>query len=212
MNKKPRILNVATIKQRKYDTLDMGEYYNKLLGEIESSCRIFIYGSSGSGKSVFSLKLADHFARHHGKCLYNSHEEGMKQTIRDRIINYDINASRLFVGDRIGFDDLIDNIRTKHYRMVIQDSVQYSQFTYDQLQTLNHEFKKRKMILVLISFGKTYKAPKCNTDIMHACDVKMFFDKGEVIVDSRYLEQTTTVRLFSPGKKKAVSEPSLFPE
>ena len=39
-----------------YDTLDMGDYYNKLLGEIESSCRIFIYGSSGSCKSGSSIR------------------------------------------------------------------------------------------------------------------------------------------------------------
>jgi hypothetical protein len=135
----------------------------------------------------------------------------MKQTIQTRINNFNIEAAKLYVGERIEFDVLIDLIRKRYYRLLIQDSVQYSQFTYEQLQILNDLFKKRKLMIILVSFGTAYKKPKCNTDIMHACDVKMFFDKGEVIVDSRYLDQTTSVKLFTPGRKKTVNEPTLFP-
>lgn len=209
MKQKVKILNVATIKQRKYDTLDLDAFYNNLLGQIESRCWIFLYGTSGSGKSVFAMQFANHFAKKVGKSLYNSHEEAMKQTIRDRLVNFNIDATRLFVGEQISFEDIIEKIRSNYYRMVIFDSVQYARFTYDQLQKLDAAFKKRKIVFVLVSFGKQYKNPACSVDIMHACDVKIFFDKGVATVDSRYKGETVKARIFTPNKQGVV-ERTLF--
>lgn len=72
---KARIINLKTLKQKKYDVIDMGDYYNNLFGEIEAKTSFFFYGTSGSGKSVFVIQLANYFTEHFkAKALYCSHE------------------------------------------------------------------------------------------------------------------------------------------
>ena len=197
---KARIINIKTLKNKTYDELDLGEYYNSILGRIESKTSIFAYGTSGSGKSVFTLKRSNHFADNVGKAIYCSHEEALKKTIRDRAINFDINSTRLYIGEFIDFDTLVAKIKSNYYRMFIIDSVKYMRFTIDQLHELNALYRKRKIVTVLVSFGSAYKKPDCNFDLMHECDIKMFFDKGTVTVDSRYLDTTKKHRLFTPGQ------------
>ena len=129
------IYNVKTIREKKYDTLDLGEY-NHLLGECESRFVMTLYGHSGSGKSVFALRFADYFAKYVGKTLYNSHEEKINQTLRDRIKEWNINAPKLFFGNSLKFGRMVDVIRKNRYRAVFIDSVKYMDFTDEQLQEL----------------------------------------------------------------------------
>ncbi|MBN1987847.1 MAG: hypothetical protein JW783_00435 [Bacteroidales bacterium] len=205
-----RIVNIETLRKKKYDELDLGDFYNSLLGIIESKTSIFIYGTSGSGKSVFTLQFAANYADKVGKTLYNSHEESLKKSIHDRVVNFNIKAKKLYVGESVGFAEMVDKIKRNYYRMVVVDSVQYMNFTYAQQKELYATFKKRKIILVLVSFGSSYKKPACAIDIMHACDIKMFFDKGVVTVDSRYLSETRKTRIFTPRQSAVHVQGALF--
>lgn len=207
---KPRIININTLKNKKYDELDMGSYYNDMLGMIESKTLIFCYGTSGSGKSVWVMQLANFFTSNFkAKGLYCSHEEAFKKSMRDRSNNFNIESNKLYIGMNIDFETLVEKITRNYYRMVIIDSVQYMRFNYEQLQQLNTLFTKRKLIVVLVSFGASYKKPDCSREIMHACDIKIFFDAGVATVDSRYLDKTKKVRLFNP-QTEAISQPTLF--
>ena len=210
--KKPnvRIVNLDTLKAKKYDELDLGEYYNTLFGTVEAKTLFFFYGTSGSGKSVFTIRLANHICDHLKlKGLYCSHEEALKKSMRDRANNFRIESRRLYIGQNIDFETLIEKIRSNYYRMAIIDSVQYMRFTYEQLKQLNFEFTKRKLLIILVSFGQAYKKPDCSAEIMHACDVKVFFDAGVATIDSRYLDTSKRVRLFSP-QTTVISQTSLF--
>ena len=206
----PRIINIKTLKKKSYDILDLGEYYRELFGEIESRTSFFFYGTSGSGKSVFTIQLANHFCEtKKAKGLYCSHEEALKKSMQDRTNNFKIESEKLYVGQNIDFDTLMLKIRRNYYRMAIIDSVQYMRFTPEQFQELTKTFAKRKFIPVLVSFGTAYKKPACNVELMHACDVKVFFDKGVATIDSRYLDTIKKVRLFTP-QSTAIQNPTLF--
>jgi archaellum biogenesis ATPase FlaH len=207
---KARIINIKTLKEKKYDELDLGEYYNKLFGQVESKTLFFFYGTSGSGKSVFTMSFANFLCDHIKlKGLYCSHEEALKKSMRDRANNFKIESKRLYIGQNIDFNTLLDKIRRNYYRLAIIDSVQYMRFTYEQLKQLNAEFTKRKLIVILASFGTAYKNPSCSNEIMHACDVKVFFDAGVATIDSRYLDTVKKIRLFSP-QTTAIQQQSLF--
>lgn len=203
---KQRIININTLKEKKYDELDLGSYYNDLFGTIESKTSIFIYGSPGSGKSVFTIKLANEYADLIGKTLYNSHEEALKKSMRDRAINFNLCSKKLYIGATLDFDYLVKKITSNHYRMVIIDSVQYMSLTYEQIKTLNSLFAKRKIIFVYVSFGNAYKNPKCSHDIMHSCDIKLYFDAGMLTIDSRYKSEITKVKLFTPKKAQGANQ------
>lgn len=197
----PKLINIQTLKEKTYDELDLGDYYNNLLGNIESKTSIFIYGTSGSGKSVFTMQLADHFSGKTRKSLYCSYEEALKKTMRERAKNFNISSTKLYVCEYANFEWLVDKITRNHYRMVIIDSVQFAEFTPAQQKQLSQTFRKRKIVWVFVSFGTGYKKPKCSVDIMHACDIKIFFDAGVATIDSRYKGETVNVRLFNPQRK-----------
>ncbi len=205
-----RIINIKTLKAKKYDELDLGEHYNNLFGQVESKTMFFFYGTSGSGKSVFTMRFANFLCDQlRLKGLYCSHEEALKKSMRDRANNFKIESTRLYIGANVDFETLCEKIRKNYYRVVIVDSVQYMQFTYDQLKQLNAEFTKRKLIVILVSFGTAYKKPACSNEIMHACDVKVFFDAGVATIDSRYLDSVKKVKLFSP-QSTVLQQQSLF--
>jgi predicted ATP-dependent serine protease len=126
---KRQIYNIKTLKEKKFQTLAFSDEYIKLPGSPQRNFTAMCYGESGSGKSVFLLKFADYFARNFGKTLYNSHEEGVNQTVVDRINNFDISAKKLFIGNALTFDEMCDKIEKNYYRLVIIDSVKYMGFT-----------------------------------------------------------------------------------
>lgn len=203
-----QIFNIKTIKAKRFDTLDLGSFYNSLFGEPESKFTIMFYGAPGCGKSVTALQLADYIADNIGKVLYNSHEERINQTIRDRIINYSIQSPRLYFGNALTYEEMVHKIEKNYYRAVFIDSVQYMSFTYEQLKDLRKSFAKRKLIVGMVSFGKAKWAPKCQDDMLHAADVKCFLKNGNINIESRYLKKPIDYRLFTPGS--ATNQQTLF--
>jgi predicted ATP-dependent serine protease len=193
-----KIMNVKSLSEKKFDTLDLGDY-NKQLGQPESKCTIMVYGPSGSGKSVWVMQLADHFAKNIGKTLYDSHEERLNQTLRDRIVKFGITAPKLYFSNGLTFEELMKKIRSNYYRCVIIDSVQYALFTVEQLKELRHVYAKRKIMVVLVSFGTAVGSTKNANDLLHAADIKCFVKAGTMEVISRYLHEPQNIRLFKPN-------------
>ena len=192
-----KIFNVKSVRERNYDTLDLGERFNELLGRPEAKFTAMLYGGSGCGKSVFALQLADYFAKHYGKVLYNSHEE-INQTLSNRIQSFNIDAPKLYFGNKLDLDEMMHKIKRNYYRMVIIDSVQYMEFTEEQYKYLRETFAKRKLAIVMVSFG-TKGNPTKAKDLLHASDIKAFFKDGKIDVMSSYLSKPKVKRLFSEG-------------
>jgi len=117
--KEHRIISIKTLKEKKYETIDLGDY-NKLFGIIQSKFIIMLYGPSGSGKSVFALQLCEELTKH-GKLLYNSHEERDKKTIQDRVINFNINSPKIALGVSLPFEVMLEKIKSNHYSYVVID-------------------------------------------------------------------------------------------
>lgn len=191
-----QIYNVKTLRNKNYHLLDLGDPWRDLFGKPEAKFVMMVYGPSGSGKSVLVLRFCNMLAHRFGKVLYNSHEEGTNKTIQDRIENFDIDAPKLYIGDKLPFEEMVEKIRRNYYRFVVIDSVQYMAFTYDQLKTLRKEFKRRNLSVVLVSFGKTKHNPQSATDLLHASDIKCFVKDGIAEVESRYLSAPTKTQLF----------------
>lgn len=207
MKKEHRIISIKTLKEKKYETIDLGEY-NKLFGLIQSKFTIMLYGPSGSGKSVFALQLCQELSKH-GKLLYNSHEERDNKTLQDRAIEFNINSTKIAIGVSIPFDVMLEKTKSNHYHYIVIDSVQYMNLTYDQLKQLQEFAKRKKKFgIIMISFGNTLGSPKNAIDHLHASDVKCFFKGGNVNVISRYTNQPVDQLLFRPKAKN--SQPTLF--
>jgi nucleoside-triphosphatase THEP1 len=205
VKEKCKIISVKTLKKKQYETLDLGAEYAALLGVMQTRFVMMLYGQSGSGKSVFALRLAARLARE-GKVLYNSHEEKDNKTLQDRVNEFGIDAGRLYIGVSLDYDQMIDKIRRNHYHFVVIDSVQYMSFTYDQLISLNEIFRRKKKFgIILISFGSSPGNPDRARDLLHASDVKCWFKDGRLNVISRYLKNPVNKLLFQTGGKQQLT-------
>lgn len=195
------IFNVRSIQERKFDTINLGENYTALFGKPESKFTAMFYGASGSGKSVAALQLADYYATHIGKALYNSHEERVNQTIQERIAKFNITSGKLYFGNALSFDEMVDKIQKNYYRAVFIDSVQYMDFTYEQFKQLRQHFAKRKLAIVMVSFGNTLGSPDRAKDLLHASDIKGFL----ITESSTWLADTPTAQLQNNYSLQATS-------
>ena len=202
------IFSVKTLKEKKYHMMELAPEYAKLMGQPERKFTAIHYGESGSGKSVHTLRFADYFAKNFGKVLYNSHEESINKTIQDRINNFNIDAKNLFVANAINFNRMCDYIRKNYYKLVIIDSVKYMNFTIDELKELRTSFAKRQISVIMIDFGDTKGKPASGKDLIHASDIKMYFNNGRVYSISRYLDKPVEQQIFIPQEVK--KQPSLF--
>ncbi|NDW10472.1 hypothetical protein [Dysgonomonas sp. 520] len=195
---KREIFSIKAIREKKFQTLELSEEYASLMGKPEKKFISINYGESGSGKSVFTLKFANYFAKNFGKVLYNSHEEKVNQTIQDRVNNFNIDASKLYIANGLPFDRMCHYIEKNYYRLVIIDSVKYMNFTIDQLKELRERFAKRQLSVMMVDFGSSKGSPASGKDLIHASDVKMYFKDGRVHTISRYLDKPTERQLFVP--------------
>ncbi len=194
------IYNIKSIQERNYKILDLGKY-SPLMGRPENRFTAMMYGESGSGKSVFTLQFADYYSHYYGKVLYNSHEEGVNQTIKDRITDFDIKSPKLWVGNKLDYEQMCHKIERNYYRLVVVDSVQYMNFSFEQLKEMRERFKKRHLSIVLVSFGQSQGKPAGAgaIDLLHASDIKLFFKNGTCHSHGRYLSKPVSQRLFVPG-------------
>lgn len=199
-----KIYNVKSVKEKRYHSLDLGPF-SQLVGKPEGKFVGMGYGEPGGGKSVWMLRFADFYASNVGKVLYNSHEEGVRQTLRDRINDFGIQSPRLYFGNGLTYDEMVHKIERNYYRMAIVDSVQYMGFTYDQLRELRERFAKRHFSLMMVSFGSSKGSPSCDKNLLHACDIKLFFKDGKVYSHGRGLAKPVTQVLFNANENQQLS-------
>ncbi len=202
-----KIFNIKSVKGKSYKTLDIGDY-NQLFGRPESKFTAMNYGASGGGKSVFTLQFGAYYANNIGKVLYNSHEEGVNQSLRDRIVEFEIDAPRLYFGNKLSYEEMCYKIERNYYRLVIIDSVQYMNFTYEQLKELRERFNRRLLSVMMVSFGNTKGSPDKAKELLHASDIKAFFKNGRVNITSRYLSKPVDKVLYQP--QQATTQGLLF--
>jgi predicted ATP-dependent serine protease len=200
------IFNVKAIKEKKYNPMVLDEYYKNIMGEVDSKFTGTLYGGSGAGKSVFALQFANWFANNIGKALYNSHEEAVNKTIQDRVNQWNIDAPKLYFGNKLDYETMCKKIVANKYRLVIIDSVKYMDFTADQLYDFNYRFRKRSICLLMVAFGTGIGSTDGAKDHLHASDVKLYFTKGKIHSHGRYISAPKNITLFKP----TVEEVNLF--
>ncbi len=206
---KGRIYSIKTIREKNYHGVEFAPEFVELLGSPEANFTGMFYGKSGSGKSVQLLKLCEHYSETYGKVLYNTHEEGVNKTIRKRIEDHNINSQKLYMGDRIDFELLCKKIKSNSYRMIVLDSVNVMKFTVAQLLELRRLFAKRKLAVVMVAFGTQMGSTRNVDDLLHACDIKVFFKDGVAYSHGRYTSGVVEKRFFDTKQKK-IGQPSLF--
>ena len=200
VEKKPQdrsvqIYSTKRIRKKKFRHVEVGEY-GALIGEIEARCNIMLYGPSGGGKTVFAIRLANYLSKKYGKTLYASHEEDTNKSVVDRINEWSIDSEKMYFAGRMTFEQFCKKVKSNKYRVCVIDSLQYAEFTYDQLKKFREMFKKRHIILIMVSFGTAMSKTLGFNDHLHASDVKLYFKDGYVTSHGRYIGKPVKQKLF----------------
>ncbi len=82
--KDPKIINSLDLKKIQYDPIGLQNKYKQVIGNVEKSTSILIYGRSGHGKSTFAILFAKHLADLGKKVLFVSGEEGTSERFTEK--------------------------------------------------------------------------------------------------------------------------------
>lgn len=192
-----RVINVQTLLNKRYhEVTDIAERYQVLFGIPERNFKMAIAGPSTSGKSSWALLLADHLADVWGKTLYNSWEEGHGKTIQARAMERGIQSRKLYIADRMPFEEMLAKVKRNAYRISIIDSIRFMDLSEEQYRELVATHKRKAFIF--IGHGDNYGKMEGGALIWKDADIKVFIKDGKAKISSRYTGGQVEIRLFKP--------------
>jgi hypothetical protein len=112
-----------------FSTLLFTGKWKNLIGLPSEHFKLMIYGKAGSGKSTFSLKLADYLAQLGKSVLYVAGEEKFGYTLHEKIVRLNISSPNLYLNDKLPTD-------LSKYDVVFIDSVNTLSLTPEDLEKL----------------------------------------------------------------------------
>lgn len=182
-----RALSVNDIRTYKPAVLDFEGEWLASFGCPEVTGAWIVWGPSGSGKTRFALQVAKYLARFE-RVAYDSLEEGLSLSMQNAIIQTGMaEVARNFVLlDKEPIPELKERLRKKKSpRVVIIDSVQYTQLTYADYIALKDEFRNKLFIFISHADGRE---PKGNVakSIRYDAFVKISVLGYKASVMSRY--------------------------
>jgi len=147
----------------------------------------FIWGNSSNGKTTFVLQLCKYLTKF-GRVAYNSMEEGDSESMKLAFQRVDLSscARRIILLDNEPIDELKERLRLhKAQRIIVIDSIQYSNMSYSDYKELRNEF--RDVLFIIVSHAKG-KEPKDNRadSIRYDASVKIWIEGFKAFITSRY--------------------------
>lgn len=120
-------ISVDKLLRKKFTIIKLNDALEKLMGNLECSGSVLIYGDSGNGKTTFSLQLAKALCQTK-KVGYNSIEEKAKYSFQQAIKKANILSvkSKFKLWVSLTVEELIEELsKKKSPDVVFIDSIQY---------------------------------------------------------------------------------------
>ena len=175
-----KTIGVNNFINKKFDIFPFEGQWKESFGEPEKNFKMILYGSSGNGKTEFSVQFAKYLAGF-GKVVYCSYEQGISKSLQDAIIrnNMESVAGKVMFLSGGSISELIEYIRKSGSRIVIIDSLDYMKLTTEQFKILTKTFPKKAFIIVAWSRNETPKS-QYGKDIEFMCDIKSFVENFRI--------------------------------
>lgn len=174
MSKIKRAISVDEIEKMKFNELQLSPFFDKLLGNPERSGVWIIWGESFNGKTDFALQLAKELTMS-GRVYYNSLEEGARKSLQNAIIRNNMRevARKFIIGNRESLEYVKIRLRKKKSPDIcFIDSIQYTQMTKKEYQSLKEEFPNKLFIFISHADGKNPKGALANF-VKYDADIKI---------------------------------------
>lgn len=191
--------NVRDIDLSEGERFSLGDEELELIfgGGIVIGSVILLGGEPGIGKSTFLTQVAAYFAEHHGRVLYATGEESLKQ-VRLRAMRLDAEKDDFFLLAENNLSHVFDNVRKIEPKLLIVDSIQT--LFDDSIDSVSGsvaqirectakllQLAKREQLTVMIAGHVTKEGVIAGPRLLeHMVDVVMYFE-GRRYQDYRIL-------------------------
>ncbi|MCF6184226.1 MAG: hypothetical protein L3J56_06310 [Bacteroidales bacterium] len=186
---------------KKTKTLDFTDEWLALIGKPEVKGSWFIWGNSGNGKTIFSVKLAKYLSTF-GRVLYNSLEEGLSASLKRAFKLAEVSGKdKITLLDKEPMNELAERLRKrKSPKFIIIDSFQYTGLNAMTYKQLTNEFSNKLFIFVSHADGKQPSGRTAKT-VHYDANVKIWIDGFKAFSKSRY-GGTEPLTIWEEGAKK----------
>lgn len=157
------------------------------MGKVDEHFIMIIWGSSGNGKSSFTMTLVEDLSRV-GAVLYVSLEEGHTLSLQSNVMRHisPDNKNVRFADHKMSYDALMEYLSKKRTaKTIVIDSLQYWLIDYRQYQHLKEKFPNKSFIFISHANGKLPDG-KTASKIMYDAGIKIRVEGFIAFVRSRY--------------------------
>gem|GEM_PF-296478 len=203
-------ISVKNIVQKKYCLVDgLSKEIKEALGEIEDTFTAIIYGESGHGKTNMTVQLLKELNTL-GNMLYVSYEEGHGKSIQDLIMRHKLadELPNLQFSDGETIQELVAYLKRKQSpNVVVIDSWQYSEFTFEDYKELKRLFvfgktKGRRKIFIFISHVNGSRPDgKSAIEVKRDCNIKIHVSHFVGFIVSRFSGSIKNYCIYEAGAK-----------
>lgn len=130
---KNTIMSSEDIVNLQFNKLGFTGKWLKLIGNPSVGFRTMIFGKPKMGKSYLAVDYAGYLARNHGTVLYVAREEGIDDTLQQKLKDKNVAHPDLYVSDYLPED-------LSEYDFVFLDSVNKLGLTPEDLDRLDKEY------------------------------------------------------------------------
>jgi hypothetical protein len=200
-------LSIAQISRKKFRMLQgLSASFMAAHGELEDRFTACIYGDSGQGKTNYLMQFVSQLldVMPKERCLYVSLEEGHGKAILNTLLRQDMAKynSRLLIMDHCTYGELMDKLnRRRSPKIVVLDSVQYLNLTWDQYVNLKESHPNKIILFISHSEGKKAKGSTAK-GIVYDANIKVRVEGFKALVTSRF-GGTENYVIWEEGAKKA---------
>lgn len=186
------IMNSMDIVKLNFEKLGLTGKWLQLIGNPSKDFTAMIYGKPKMGKSYLAVDFAGYLARNHGRVLYVAKEEGIDDTLQEKLDDKNVACAELDVSNYL--PEQMDQ-----YDFVFLDSVTKLGLSPKDLNDLKRRYPEKAFIFI---FQTTKHGNfKGNNEFQHDVDVVIEIPvKGKAVQYGRF-NQGGSMNIF--GEKEA---------
>lgn len=185
---KNTIMSSVDVVKLNFDKIGFSGKWKKLIGDPSSGFTAMIFGRPKMGKSYLAVDFSGYLARNHGTVLYVAREEGIDDTLQQKLKNKNVAHPDLYVSDYLPED-------LSAYDFVFLDSVNKLNLLPEDLETLKRKFPSTSFIYI---FQTTKQGNfRGGNEFQHDVDIVIEIpEKGKAIQFGRF-NQGGEIDIFS---------------
>ncbi|MBD3748542.1 MAG: hypothetical protein IE931_03505 [Sphingobacteriales bacterium] len=193
-----RGLTPRNILDKNFETFDFENDWFDAFDKPEKYGLYFIWGDSGNGKTSFIMQVLNQMSKH-GKTVFNSLEEGISLPLKKAIKMYGLGDKKKILIVSEPMADLIERLdKTGHIEVVVIDSWQYMNMSFNEYLAMERRFPKITFIVISQADGRQPEGRPAKRMMFHA-KLKIWIEGYVAFSKGRFIGEKGLYSIWDKG-------------